>query len=207
MSTRTTENINKALKDIRNGKPIVVVDDYDRENEGDVVIAAELANANNLNFFIQNAKGLMCIPTAGEILDRLDIPMMVKNSTDKLATPFTVSIDARDGISTGMSVSDRLKTISILLNPNSVPEELARPGHLFPLRPQPNLLLGRRGHTESSVELMIQAGLKPVSIIAEIMGNNGHMLKGDDLTNFAKNFGLNMISVEEIYEFVYKKGL
>lgn len=199
--------IDKILNDIKNGKPIIVVDDYDRENEGDIVLSAEHANVDNLIFCMNNAKGLMCLPSVGSLLDRLEIPMMVTNSTCKLGTPFTVSIDAAFGITTGMSVYDRLKTIGIMLDEKSVPTDLARPGHLFPLRARNNLLLDRRGHTEASIELMKMSKIKPVSVIVEIMNNNGTMTRGQDMIEYAKMHNLNIISVEEIYNAVYNKSI
>lgn len=191
------------IHQIFNGVPIIVVDDLDRENEGDIVIAAEKATTNNLAFMMREARGLMCIPCSGLILDRLQIPMMVETSTDKLGTPFTVSVDAAEGISTGMSVDDRLKTISVILNPESVPEQVARPGHLFPLRARDGLLKDRRGHTESSIELMRLAKCKEVAIIAEIIGDDGQMIKGDGLKRYAATHRLKIVSVNEIYKAIY----
>lgn len=190
--------MDKIIENLKNGIPIIVVDSKDRENEGDVVIAAEKATVKNIVFFMRHARGLLCIPTHGDILDRLQIPMMVETSTDKLGTPFTVSVDATDGISTGMSVYDRIKTINTILNPSSKPEDLARPGHLFPLRPKPQLLKQRKGHTECSIALTQIAKLQPVAVIAEIINNDGTMAKGKSLTKFAQRFGLEIISVEEI---------
>ena len=174
------------LDNYNNGKPIILVDEYDRENEGDIVIAAEKCNVDNLVFTMNNARGLMCLPAEGSILDRLKLPPMVENNTDPNETPFTVSIDASEGTTTGMSVQDRLRTISVLLDDNSKPEELSRPGHLFPLRARDNLLKVRRGHTEGSIQLMKLAGVKPVAMIVEIMNDDGTMAKGGDLDKFAE---------------------
>ena len=196
-------NISTIFKDIQSGKPIIVIDSKDREWEGDLVIAAEQATEKNLAFIIRNARGLMCLPTCGKILDRLEIPMMVKESTCKLQTPFTVTIDAAEGIHTGMSVQDRLKTISVVLDDKSFPTQLARPGHLMPLRPQERLLLQRQGHTEASIELMKLAGMKPVSIIVEIINNDGTMAKSFQLERFAQKYSLSIISIEELFEEVY----
>ena len=195
--------INSILSDIRNGVPIVVVDDYDRENEGDIVIAAEKANRQNISFCMRHARGLMCVPTTGEVLDRLELPMMVENSTDPNDTPFTVSVDAHEGTTTGMSVFDRLKTISVLLDEDAKPSDLNRPGHLFPLRARDGLLKDRGGHTESSVEITKLAGLKPVSVIVEIINDNGMMAKSDDLVKFAAMHNIQIISVQEIYDAIY----
>ena len=197
--------IEQVLSDLKKGKPVVVVDDYDREFEGDLVISAEKATKENLIFAMNHAKGLMCLPCLKERCDRLDIPMMRSNGGDVLGTPFTVSIDATEGTTTGMSVDDRLKTINVFLNEDSKPTQLAQPGHLFPLMAKPGLLKERRGHTESSVELMRLAGLKEVAIIIEIMNDRGTMIKGKDLEDYAKIYNLTLISVEEIYQAAYGK--
>lgn len=136
--------------------------------------------------------------------DRLEIPMMPSNKKDKYGTPFTVSIDAVEGATTGMSVHDRLKTISVVVDDNSKPSELAQPGHLFPLRAQPGLLGDRRGHTEASIELMKASNLKPLAIIVEIMNEDGTMTKGIQLEKYARIYNLTIISVEEIHDAIYK---
>jgi len=195
------------LDDLRAGKPIILVDEYDRENEGDIVIAAEMCNKENLVFTMNNARGLMCLPCNGDLLDRLELPPMVATNTDKNETPFTVSIDARDGTTTGMSVVDRLATIGVLLDPDSTPDHLTRPGHLFPLRARDGLLKVRRGHTEGSIQLMDLAGLQPVAMICEIMNDDGTMTKGGDLDKFAVEHGLSIISIEEVYEAAYNESL
>jgi len=197
------ERLQKAIEDIKKGIPVVLVDDFDREFEGDIVIAAEMANKYNLNFAMRHARGLMCIPCTNDFLEKLEIPMMNRNNKDKYGTPFTVSIDALEGTTTGMSVYDRLKTISVFLDDNSKPDQLAQPGHLFPLRANENLLLGRRGHTEGSVELVKLAGFKPVSIIVEVMKEDGTMAKGEHLEDFAKTYNLAFVSIDDVYEHVY----
>lgn len=197
------EKLEQIIADIRSGKPIVVVDDYDREFEGDIVLSAERATVENLIFCMRHAKGLMCLPIQKETSDRLDIPLISGVNNDKYGTPFTVSIDAIEGTTTGMSVQDRLKTISVLVDDNSHPDELSRPGHLFPLLAKPKLLKDRRGHTEASVELMLASGLKPIAVITEIMDENGAMIKGEDLEQYSKIYNINLISVDEIYEAVY----
>ena len=198
-------NITDILTDIKNGIPILIVDDYDRENEADLMISGEKATLHNLIFMMNHARGLMCIPCEGYVLDRLQIPQMVRKNNDKYGTPFAMSIDAIEGTTTGMSVSDRLKTIQVMCNPNSNPNELTQPGHLFPLRGHPNLLKGRRGHTEASIELSKLAGLSPISIIVEIMNYDGTMIKGEQIDNYAKMFNLKIISVQEINESIYNK--
>jgi 3,4-dihydroxy 2-butanone 4-phosphate synthase/GTP cyclohydrolase II len=198
--------IENALEDIRNGKPIVVVDSFDRENEGDLMIAAEKATPETLAFIAREARGIMCIPTPKFILDRLGIPMSPSNNNDKFSTPFTVSIDARDGVTTGVSVEDRMVTIGLVLDDNTTPEQIAYPGHLFPLRPRPNLLKDRQGHTEASVQLCMMAGMKPVAIICEIMNPDGSMSRVPDLLPYAEKWGLNMISIDEVIEYCNETG-
>ena len=196
-------NLEKVLSDVRAGVPVVVVDDYDRENEGDIVIAAEVASIANLVFTMNHAKGLMCIPMLGEDLDRLKIPPMVQNNEDKNQTPFAVSVDAIEGVSTGMSAADRLLTLNVLTGNNSVPAQLSRPGHLFPLRAQPGLLQDRRGHTEGSLQLLKLAGMKQVAIICEIMNDDGTMTSGAQLPAYCEKHDLNIISIEELYDAAY----
>ena len=199
--------VQSALDDLRKGKPMVLVDEYNRENEGDVVVAGEKANVDNIVFTMNKARGLMCVPCDGSILDRLQLPPMVKNNTDVNHTPFTVSADAAEGTTTGMSVHDRLATVAVFLDDNSNPEDLNRPGHLFPLRAADGLFKERRGHTEGSIELMKLAGLKPVAIICEMMNDDGTMCKGGEITKFAVENGLTVLSTEEVYEAAYHKSL
>ncbi len=205
--TMRNRNLQNAIDELRAGKPIVVVDEHDRENEGDIVLSAEKANKENLIFTINKAKGLMCVPCLGELLDKLEIPPMVTNNTDVNETPFAVSVDAVKGTTTGMAVTDRLSTIGVFLDDWSKPTDLNRPGHLFPLRAKPGLLKERRGHTEASVELMQLAGLKPVAIICEIMTDRGTMAKGGEINKFVTENGLTLISIEELYEEIYDESL
>lgn len=199
-------NVKQAVEDIRNGKPIVMVDDYDREFEGDIVFAAEKATEENLLFAMRHARGLMCLPCNQEKLDQLEIPMMNCNSMDKYGTPFATSIDAVEGATTGMSVGDRLATINTFCSDESKPSSLAQPGHLFPLRARPGLLSERRGHTEGCVEILRLAGMKEVGVIIEIMDEYGKMIKGDTLRQFAKIYNLTFVSIEELHDEVYSKS-
>ena len=196
-----------AIEDIKNGKPVIVVDDYDRENEGDLVIAGELANNENIVFCMKYARGLMCIPITSEKAKQLNLHPMVENVTDPNQTPFTVSVDGRDGTTTGMSAYDKLETLKIILDDNTKPEELTRPGHLFPLIAKDGLLTERRGHTEGSIELIKLAGFKSVAVIIEIVNDDGTMAKGSDLDRFAIRNGLTMVSIEEIYETTYNTSI
>ena len=202
-----TNKMKNAIEDIRNGKPVIVVDDYDRENEGDLVVAGEKADVENIVFCMKYARGLMCVPILKEKAKQLNLHPMVEDVTDPNQTPFTVSVDGRDGTTTGMSVHDRLETLRIILGDETKPEELTRPGHLFPLVARDKLLKERRGHTEGSVELVKLAGLKPVAVIIEIVNDDGTMAKGADLDRFAIQNGLSIISIEEIYETAYNKSV
>jgi len=199
------QNVMQAVEDLRNGKPIVMVDDYDREFEGDIVLAAEKATAENLLFAMRHARGLMCLPCTQEKLDQFGIPMMHTNGCDAFGTPFATSIDAVEGATTGMSVGDRVATISTFVSDTSSPSSLAQPGHLFPLRARPGLLTERRGHTEGCVEILKLAGMKQVGVIIEIMDEYGKMIKGDDLKQFADIYNLTFVSIEELYDEVYNK--
>jgi 3,4-dihydroxy 2-butanone 4-phosphate synthase/GTP cyclohydrolase II len=196
-------NFDSIIEDINGGKPIIIVDSYDRENEGDLMIAAEKATIENLAFMAKWARGVMCLPCMQERLDRLEIPMMHNNKLDKLATPFANSIDASSDISTGVSVSDRLVTINRFVSEASIPGDFAQPGHLFPLRGKPNLLKDRQGHTESSIELCLAANLKPIAIIIEVMNDDGSMARLPHLEDLARRFSLNIISIDEIVEARY----
>lgn len=198
------KKLHTIITDIFRGIPIILTDNDDREAEGDLMIAAEFATPETLAFIAREARGIMCIPTAGHILDKLEIPMSPSNNFDKFSTPFTVSVDARHGITTGVSVHDRMKTIDLFLNwENTNPEELAYPGHMFPLRPRPGLLTDRQGHTEASVQLCLLAKLKPIAIISEIMNSNGSMARTKDLEEYANTHELKMISIDEIMDYMY----
>jgi len=199
--------VQDALNELKEGRPIILVDEYDRENEGDIVVAGEKANVENLVFTMNKGKGLMCISCAGEILDRLQLPPMVEDNTDINQTPFTVSTDAAKGTTTGMSVHDRLVTLSVFLDENSKPEDLNRPGHLFPLRAAKGLFKDRRGHTEGAIELMKLAGLKQVAVICEMMNDDGTMSKGGQINKFAVENSLTVVSTEELYEAAYNQSL
>jgi 3,4-dihydroxy 2-butanone 4-phosphate synthase/GTP cyclohydrolase II len=193
--------IEYAIKQLQRGDFIILVDDENRENEGDLVIAAEKATPSKLNYFIKYAGGLMCVPMSGSRLDKLEIPMMVKDSTDRLNTPFTVSVDAKDNTSTGMSVNDRLETLKVLLDDSSKSGDLSRPGHMFPLRSSDNGVFDREGHTEASVDLCRLAGLKEIAVIAEIMNEDGSMAKLPNLEKFAKERKLEIYTIKDLIEY------
>jgi len=201
----TFGKIDQAIKDLQRGKFIVVVDDENRENEGDLVLAAEKATPSKLNYMIRWAGGFMCVPIIKHRLDELQIPLMVKDNDDKFNTPFTVSVDAKKNTTTGVSVNDRLETIKALINKSSKPEDLARPGHMFPLRAAENGVLERQGHTEAAVDLCKLANLYSAAVICEIMNEDGSMAKLDDLEKFALKHELEIYTIKELIK--YKKNL
>jgi 3,4-dihydroxy 2-butanone 4-phosphate synthase/GTP cyclohydrolase II len=193
--------IEDAIKELQRGDFIVIVDDENRENEGDLVVAAEKITPSKLNYIIHWARGIMCVPIDGKRLDELEIPMMVNNADDKFNTPFTVSVDAKRNTTTGVSVYDRLETIKALIDPSTKPEDLARPGHVFPLRAALNGVLERQGHTEAAVELCKLANLYPAAVIAEVMNDDGTMAKLDDLEKFAEKHKLSIYTIKDLIKY------
>lgn len=191
-------SIDEALEDIRRGKMVIVVDDDCRENEGDLVAAASAVTADDVNFMVRYGRGLVCVPLDVEIVKRLRLEPMVRESTDKHGTAFLVTVDARDGCSTGISAEERAKTARALADPDSVAEDFYRPGHMFPLMARQGGVLKRAGHTEASVDLARLAGLPPAGVICEIMNDDGTMARLPDLTGFAARHGLKIISIEDL---------
>ncbi|MFF4321659.1 bifunctional 3,4-dihydroxy-2-butanone-4-phosphate synthase/GTP cyclohydrolase II [Streptomyces sp. NPDC001568] len=192
--------VEQAIRDIAAGRPIVVVDDEDRENEGDLVIAAEKATPEIIAFMMSECRGLICAPMEGSELDRLELPQMVQHNTESMQTAFTVSVDASaaHGVSTGISAADRATTLRLLANGVSEPSDFVRPGHVFPLRAKPGGVLVRNGHTEAAVDLARLAGLRPAGAIVEIAGEDGVMLRLPELIPFARKHGLTIISIEDL---------
>jgi 3,4-dihydroxy 2-butanone 4-phosphate synthase/GTP cyclohydrolase II len=187
-----------AVAAIRSGRGVVVVDDEDRENEGDVIFAAATVSEQQIAFMMAECRGLICAAMTGQDLDRLGLPLMTANNTDPLRTAFTVSVDARLGVTTGISAADRARTARLLADPESTGEDFFTPGHLFPLRAVAGGTRVRQGHTEAAVELTTLAGLAPVGIICEIAGSDGRMLRGAELRDFAERHGLPMLSIAEL---------
>ncbi len=175
---------------IGRGELVVVVDDADRENEGDLIVAAEKITDAQMAFMIRHTSGIICLPMTEERLDQLALPQMVRINTDRRHTAFTQSIDAREGVSTGISATDRTQTVRVVLDPATRPEDLARPGHIFPLRADPGGVLKRAGHTEAAVDLARLAGLQPAGVLAEIMNDDGSVARLPELERFAKEHGL-----------------
>ncbi len=192
--------IEQAIADIRNGKIIVVADDEDRENEGDLVCAGELVTPEMINFMTIHGRGLICLALTGERCDQLGLPPMTERNTEALGTAFTVSIDAqrRFGVSTGISAADRAATIHVALNPATKPDDLRRPGHVFPLRARPGGVLQRVGQTEASVDLARLAGLNPAGVICEILNPDGTMARRPQLARFAQEHGLTAVTVADL---------
>ncbi|WP_442923181.1 bifunctional 3,4-dihydroxy-2-butanone-4-phosphate synthase/GTP cyclohydrolase II [Microcoleus sp. A6-C5] len=186
------------------GRMLVVVDDENRENEGDVICAAQFATPDNINFMAVNARGLICLALSGERLDRLELPLMVSKNTDNNQTAFTVSIDAVNGVSTGISAEDRARTIQVSIHPDTKPQDLRRPGHIFPLRAIDGGVLKRAGHTEASVDLARLAGLYPSGVICEIQNPDGSMARLPELIEYAKTHNLKIISIADLISYRLK---
>ncbi len=194
-------SVPELIADLREGKMIILVDDEDRENEGDLVCAAEKITAETVNFMAKNARGLICLSLAPEILERLNIPMMVEQNTCRFGTNFTVSIEARTGVTTGISAADRARTIQVAVHPKSTSADLVMPGHIFPLRAELGGVLKRAGQTEGSVDLARLAGLQPAGVICEIMNEDGSMARRNDLENFAKTHDLKIGTIADLIRF------
>jgi 3,4-dihydroxy 2-butanone 4-phosphate synthase / GTP cyclohydrolase II len=192
--------VHQAVADLAAGRFVLIVDDEERENEGDVVIAAEHVTAESINFMATHARGLICMPIAGWRLDELQIPLMVPRPQESLETAFTVSVDACV-CGTGISAADRALTIRAMIDPSTQPGDLKMPGHLFPLRYADGGVLRRRGHTEASVDLAHLAGCYPAAVICEVMAEDGTMMRGNQLVGFAERHGMSIISVAQLVEF------
>ena len=192
-------SIKEAIEDIKKGKVIIVVDDEDRENEGDFLAAAEMITTETINFMATHGRGLICAPLTEDRCKELDLGMMVSNNTDPMKTAFTVSVDLRgNGVTTGISASDRAKTVQALVNDETKPFELARPGHIFPLKAKNGGVLRRTGHTEAAIDFARLAGLKSAGVIVEIMNEDGTMARLPQLMEVAKKFDLKIVSIEDL---------
>ncbi len=195
------DSIEDAIKDIKRGKFIILVDDEDRENEGDLVMAASKVTPQAVNFMAKHARGLICLALTPERVEQLQLPPQAAENTATFGTAFTVSIDARKGITTGISVADRATTIHVAIDPKTTPADLARPGHIFPLKAQTGGVLRRAGQTEGSVDLARLAGLYPAGVICEIMNEDGTMARVPELTKFARRHGLKMVTIKALIEY------
>ncbi|PKA45144.1 3,4-dihydroxy-2-butanone-4-phosphate synthase (plasmid) [Rhizobium sullae] len=193
--------IDDAIAAIARGEIVVVVDDRDRENEGDLVIASEAVTPQAIAFMMNQARGLVCVAMEGERLDELDIPLMVPRNTEVLKTAFTVSVDYIPETTTGISAADRAATVRALVREGSRPDDFARPGHIFPLRAHANGVLSRPGHTEAAVDLAKLAGLSPSGVICEVANDDGTMARLPELERFAEQHGLHLITIEDLIAF------
>ncbi|MBW5421281.1 bifunctional 3,4-dihydroxy-2-butanone-4-phosphate synthase/GTP cyclohydrolase II [Streptomyces sp. BG9H] len=200
VSDLSLDPVEQAIRDIAAGRPVVVVDDEDRENEGDLVVAAEKATPEIVAFMMSECRGLICAPMEADELDRLRLPQMVENNTESMSTAFTVSVDASaaHGVSTGISAADRATTLQLLAGGTATADDFVRPGHIFPLRARSGGVLARNGHTEAAVDLARLAGLRPAGAIVEIAGEDGKMLRLPELIPFARKHGLTIISIEDL---------
>src|SRR5918993_2421220 len=191
-------SIPEAIEEIREGRMVIVVDDADRENEGDLIMAAERVTPASIAFIVRHTSGVICMPVIGERLDELEIPLMVAANTDSRRTAFTVSVDARMGVTTGISAADRARTIRAIIDPETEPGDLSRPGHVFPLRYREGGVLKRAGHTEAAVDLARLAGLFPAGVLCEIVDDSGQMARLPELERFAADHGLPLITIADL---------
>ncbi|MBY5313127.1 3,4-dihydroxy-2-butanone-4-phosphate synthase [Rhizobium leguminosarum] len=202
----TIARIEDAISAIASGKMVVVVDDQNRENEGDIVVAADAVTPETIAFMMNHARGLVCIAMEGERLDALDIPLMVPNNTESHKTAFTVSVDYLKGTTTGISAADRAATVRALVDDRTKPDEFARPGHIFPLRANPRGVLGRPGHTEAAVDLARLAGRIPAGVICEVANDDGTMSRLPELTLFAERHNLPLVTIEDLVAYLDRQA-
>jgi 3,4-dihydroxy 2-butanone 4-phosphate synthase len=202
----TIARIEDAISAIASGKMVVVVDDQNRENEGDIVVAADAVTPETIAFMMNHARGLVCIAMEGERLDALDIPLMVPNNTESHKTAFTVSVDYLKGTTTGISAADRAATVRALVDDRTKPDEFARPGHIFPLRANPRGVLGRPGHTEAAVDLARLAGRIPAGVICEVANDDGTMSRLSELTLFAERHNLPLVTIEDLVAYLDRQA-
>lgn len=200
------DRIEDAVADIRDGKFVVVVDDENRENEGDLIMAAEKITPDKVNFMLTHARGVLCVPLTTKRCEELGLEKQVGNNTSIHGTPFTVTVDKLDGCTTGVSAHDRAATIAALADPASTPETFGRPGHINPLYANDNGVLGRDGHTEAAVDLARIAALRPAGVLMEVMNEDGTMARLPQLREFADKWGLKLISIEELIEYRKRKN-
>jgi len=197
-------SITEAIEDIKVGRVVIIIDDESRENEGDLAMAAEKVTPEAINFMAKHGRGLICLPIIGQRLDELRIPLMVQHNTSRYSTAFTVSIEAKDKVSTGISAFDRSQTIKAVLDPDTKPEDLVQPGHVFPIRAREGGVLVRAGHTEAIVDLSKLAGCYPAGIICEIMDEDGHMARLPELEAIAEKYSLKIISITELIAYRHR---
>ncbi len=198
----TLDNITQAIEAIAAGQPVIVADDEDRENEGDLILSAQLATTETIAFMVEHSSGLLCAPMSDEIADRLELPMMVTNNQDVRQTAYTVTVDAAEGVTTGISAADRAHTVNLLAGTETAPADLNRPGHILPLRAVAGGVRQRPGHTEAAVELMNLAGLAPVGVIAEIVADDGDMMRLPGLIEMGAEQNIPVITIEALIDYL-----
>jgi 3,4-dihydroxy 2-butanone 4-phosphate synthase/GTP cyclohydrolase II len=201
------DSIEDVLQELRAGRPVIVTDDAARENEGDLILAAELATPEWIAFMVKHTSGVICVPMEGSELDRLELPLMRPDiaNTERMRTAYTVSVDAAEGVTTGISATDRARTIRLLAAPDTKPGDLARPGHVFPLRYRQGGVLRRAGHTEASVDLARLAGLRPAGVLAEVVNDDGSMARVPDLMRFRQQHGLKFCTIQDLIAYRRKQ--
>ena len=199
--TQRLNSIESVIADLQRGKMVIVVDDADRENEGDLIMAGQFVTPAAVNFMAKHARGLICVPTTSERLQQLGIERMVRQNRDSFKTDFQVSVDATHGVTTGISAGDRAETIRIMAEPTAMPEDLVAPGHIFPLRARPGGVLQRAGHTEAAVDLITLAGCRPIGVICEIMNDDGSMARLPELARFATRHRLKIGAIADLIQF------
>jgi 3,4-dihydroxy 2-butanone 4-phosphate synthase/GTP cyclohydrolase II len=201
LKTAPFDDIPSILADLRRGKLVIVVDDADRENEGDLIMAAEKATPRNLGFMVRHTSGVICVPMEGADLDRLELPLMTQQNMERMRTAYTISVDAAQGVTTGISGADRARTIRLLAEAKTQPTDLVRPGHIFPLRYREGGVLRRAGHTEAAIDLARLAGLRPAGVLAEIVNDDGTMARLPKLRKFAKQHRLKICSIADLIQY------
>jgi 3,4-dihydroxy 2-butanone 4-phosphate synthase len=193
-----TVRVEESLRAMREGRPVILMDDFDRENEADLIVAAEKITVETMAMLIRECSGIVCLCLTDDVLQRLQLPPMVTRNESRYGTAFTVSIEAKHGVTTGVSAADRVTTILAAIADHAKPDHLARPGHVFPLRASSNGVLERRGHTEGSVDLARLAGLKPAAVLCELMNEDGTMAHGEQIVRFAARHNLPVVSIADI---------
>jgi len=197
--------IESALAAMRAGVPVILLDDFDRENEADLILAADKVTNETMALMIRECSGIVCLCLEAATVSALELPMMSQHNGSRYGTPFTVSIEAREGVTTGVSAADRVTTIRAAIAGNARPSDLVSPGHVFPLRAAPGGVLERRGHTEGSVDLARMAGLRPAGVLCELMNPDGSMMRGDDIERFAELHGMPILTIEELVAWRQRK--
>ncbi|HEX8788600.1 MAG TPA: 3,4-dihydroxy-2-butanone-4-phosphate synthase [Telluria sp.] len=192
--------IHAAIEATRTGTPVILLDDFDRENEADLIVAAEKLTVETMALMIRECSGIVCLCLSADKVRALDLPPMAPDNGSRYGTPFTVSIEAKEGVSTGVSAQDRVTTIRTAIAPDAKPQDLVRPGHVFPLRANPAGVLARAGHTEGSVDLSIMAGLQPAAVLCELMNEDGTMMRGAGIEAFARARGFTILTIAELIE-------